>query len=134
MDLKFGRMLVSLAGAVAVTTGASANDFAVTGVAGTDIRLSRHVGRVDKHCQIVDPVIYEIVTPPANGTLDIRNGSVVFASTLGTGTALQCNGIEMSGKLLFYRARAGFKGSDTVTFRFRWQGFSRTDTATVMVE
>ncbi len=69
-----------------------------------------------------------MLNPPANGTLSIKRGKVTATNYK------QCLALEVPGFVAFYRSKADFSGTDTVTVEVKYpQGRTEVQRITINV-
>src|SRR3954465_6046758 len=86
------------------------------------IQLSVHF-TLKRDCSPSPPPELRVVTPPSNGTLSIRSGTVRAPQ------AGNCRNIEAQGRVVFYQSNVGYTGPDQVTVEGKESG--RADGVTI---
>lgn len=95
----------------AATGSAFAADFETK--AGVEVRTVNRV-HFDAACQRTGYPIFAVVTPPANGALDIRREPITLKTAVDH---KQCIGKTVEGVVVVYKPKPGFKGTDRFTLR-----------------
>ena len=72
-----------------------------------------------------------MLSPPAHGSVDIRQDSVVAGSFWSY--QAKCVGRIFAGTGVYYRAQVDYRGSDSVTYRVYWQDLPRQRDETVLI-
>src|SRR5437588_2521450 len=109
--------------ALIVPTFAQAETATVT--SGTKSQITTHM-RFDNQCNAI-PVVVEILTKPANGTVTVEPKDIVVraATPRGGEQPSKCVGKTINGVAVFYQSKPGFTGQDG--FRYRRTSESRGD-------
>lgn len=81
-------------------------------VAGKPARLG-FVTNVTKDCKLGPAAEVRVVTPPKNGTLEVRDAKQK------TSDKARCPNLETSVKAIFYQAPARYRGDDQVVFEIK---------------
>jgi hypothetical protein len=77
-------------------------------VSGKQVQLTYHA--TAKDCTPLEPPTVKVTTPPKEGVLMIRSG------TLATDRFTGCGRIKVPAQVVFYQARQGYVGSDHVSY------------------
>lgn len=84
----------------------------VDAVAGQQVRLAR-VGTVSQECQTGPAPEVNVITPPKSGQLAIRDGRA------RAGSLARCPEAEFPTRVVLYKARDGYRGTDEVVYEVR---------------
>lgn len=86
---------------------------AARGLAAKDIRIGVYVN-VQQDCSSGTLPAIRLVTPPVNGTVNIKRGKVSATNYK------QCLALEVPGFVAFYKSKPDFSGVDTVTLEVKY--------------
>jgi hypothetical protein len=110
--MAYETMLAATAVLISLTPlGAKAQDSthrSVKAISGQRVQLSVHF-TLKRDCSASPPPELRVVTPPSNGTLSIRSGTVRAPQ------AGNCRNVEAQGRVVFYQSNMGYTGPDQVT-------------------
>lgn len=93
---------------------------------GKQVRLIME-GNVGQDCKPGAPVEIKVVTQPRNGSLVVRAGETPV------GLLKRCPSLKVPVQAVFYQAKAGFSGSDEVSFEIKREGKVQTQTVRITV-
>ncbi len=68
----------------------------------------------NRDCSIIDLPAVHIVQPPAHGRLEVAH-QPIFPSTHAE--PQRCQSVKMMGTVVYYTAKAGYTGKDTIVIR-----------------
>ena len=96
-------------------------------VTGQRIQLSAHFN-MNKDCSTTMPPEVRVITPPANGSLTVRTG------TLRSPKVGNCTNIEAPSRVVLYQSNAGYTGTDRVEYEvIRQNGTKEIQSVTINV-
>ncbi|QUS42351.1 hypothetical protein RPMA_10260 [Tardiphaga alba] len=98
---------------------------AAKGVAAKDIRVGVYLN-VQQDCSSGTLPAIRLLSPPANGTVNIKRGKVSATNYK------QCLALEVPGFVAFYKSKPDFSGTDTVTLEVKYPG-GRTEIQKIKV-
>ncbi len=98
---------------------------AAKGPAAKDIRIGVYLN-VQPDCTSGALPALRLLTPPANGTLNIKRGKITATNYK------QCLALEVPGFIAFYRSKPDFAGVDVVTIEVKYPG-GRTEVQKISV-
>lgn len=98
---------------------------AARGQAAKDIRVGVYVN-VQQDCSSGTLPAIRLMTPPVNGTVNIKRGKVSATNYK------QCLALEVPGFVAFYKSKPDFSGVDTVTLEVKYPG-GRTEIQKIKV-
>jgi hypothetical protein len=93
---------------------------------GKTLRLAI-AGNVGTDCKPGKPAEIKILTAPKNGSLAVRAGDTP------AGALKRCPGLKVPVQGVFYEAKAGFTGSDEVSFEIVRDGKTESQTVRINV-
>lgn len=97
------------------------------GLSARDIRIGVYLN-VQPDCTSGTLPAVRLITPPENGTVNVKRGKVTATNYK------QCMALEVPGFIAFYRSKADFVGTDTVTIEVKYpQGRTEVQRITVKV-
>jgi hypothetical protein len=112
MNLLLRSHLVALAANCLIATAAlaqSTNYTSVEATSDTSVQLTYHAS-AHKNCTPGSLPTVRLIEPPKSGVLTVRRATLTTAKVEG------CPGLKTPAQVAFYRSRAGFVGTDHVSY------------------